>query len=145
MPMQQKLLQALIVGAYFRPPAKQVLASLPAGCQLSIMPEYDNPYDENALRVIASAGQVPDSQHEALRLSLERTGYDFEELIGPLGCGDVFLGYVAKTGGKPQLTSGLQGNVEFRQVIEASYVVQAILGFSPDGKPLVRLEWSVES
>lgn len=42
----------LIVGARFRPPAQDVLMALPAGADLILRRQPDNPYDENAVAVM---------------------------------------------------------------------------------------------
>lgn len=41
-----------IVGARFRPPAQEVLDSLPAGAKLLLRRQPDNPYDRNAVQVL---------------------------------------------------------------------------------------------
>ena len=44
--------RSLIVGAHFRPPAKGLLAALPAGSKLLARREASNAYDPNAIQVI---------------------------------------------------------------------------------------------
>ena len=55
-----------IVGAHFRPPAKAIVQVLPSGCPLQVIPEPDNPYDANALKVCVMTSDIPEDQHQAL-------------------------------------------------------------------------------
>jgi hypothetical protein len=41
-----------IVGAKFRPPAQEVLTLLPAGAELLLRRQPDNPHDGNAVQVL---------------------------------------------------------------------------------------------
>jgi hypothetical protein len=92
-------LRSLLVGAHFRPPAKLILAHLPAGTSLVLDPEPDNPYDEHAIRVLVDAGEIPESEYEALTDELPAMGEDLDELLAQPDL--IHLGYVAATGGKP--------------------------------------------
>lgn len=129
---------SLLVGMHFRPPAKQVLAVLPSGCQLLLSPEVDNPYDPNALKALVWAGEIPESVRDDLSQCLDGTGTTLEELLAseePL-----WLGYVAASGGKPLAKAGLQqGNKEFLELMASAPEHQASLAFDPAGEPLVRL------
>ncbi len=134
-------LTSLLVGAHFRPPAKQVLACLPSGASLILVPEPENPYDPGALRVeVDVASEVPESQHGLLDESLQGTGFDIRELLDSEEA--LQIGYVAKSGGKPLLKAGLTvGNAEF---LEAMFDLsgnecKATLSFGPDGSPRVML------
>ena len=132
---------SLLVGMHFRPPAKLLLAALPAGTQVELRAEPENPYDSNALAVWASPSQVPESQHEALRAEMPGSGFDWDELLAsnePLQ-----LGYVAASGGKPLAAAGLStGNVEFLEALRTpgeAGLGFARLSFGPDGSPRLTL------
>ena len=128
-------LTSLLVGAHFRPPAKLIIASLETGCQLGLRPEPDNPYDNFALAVWLNPKQIPEFMYPTLSDQLPSMGFQLEELLnGP----DVQLGYVAASGGKPLIGTGLSaGNQEFLAVISGPACGE--LGFLPDGKPTVTL------
>ncbi len=64
------ILTSLLVGDHFRPPAKLVLQHLPAGTQLQLELEDDNPYDAEAVRVYVSVLEIPQSQYSALESEL---------------------------------------------------------------------------
>ena len=71
-----------IVGAHFRPPAKQLLEVLPIGTPMLLRAEPDNPYDENAIQVLVSLSKTyPISQWAVLAAALEGTGYTPQDLI----------------------------------------------------------------
>jgi len=50
--MNKERLSAPLVGAFFRPPAAQLLSELPSGAILTIEREPDNQYDSEACRVV---------------------------------------------------------------------------------------------
>lgn len=133
-----KTLTSLLVGAHFRPPAKQVLALLPSGAPLLLVPQDDNPYDEHALQVQIWPSAVPVEMHEELETTLSGTGSSVAELLAleePLQ-----LGFVAATGGKPLAKAGLTiGNQEFRSLLAQDPSAQAKLAFGPAGEPMVTL------
>lgn len=125
----------LLVGAHFRPPAKQLIAVLPTGAALILSPEPDNPYDSKAIKVsVCPAETVPMSQFETLAESLEGTGVDLNDLMAaPL----VHLGYLPDSEGK-LCRHCLEGNAEVGRMIDGNWPeFQAILQFAPDGKPQV--------
>lgn len=132
------ILTSLLVGAHFRPPAKQVIACLPSGAPLALQPEPENPYDEHALRVLVWPREVPPAVRPELESCLEGTGTSLQELLDteePL-----FIGYVAASGGKPLVKAGLTtGNQEFGAALAADPSAQATLAFGPDGSPRVQL------
>jgi hypothetical protein len=148
----RSFLFAPLAGAYFRPPAKQVLAALPAGAKLRLEPEPDNPYDPGAVKVLVGMEEVPAEQDSELDVALAGVGTD----VGTLRAAEqeIFLGYVAKTGGKPlakaQLVALAAGSdaplVGNQDIAEAAVVagvlvseLTASLVFGPDGTPLVRV------
>lgn len=137
-------LLAPIVGAYHRPPAKQTLAVLPAGSQLELVPEPENPYDSKAIQVRVRLYEVmPIGQVGALAQALEGTGYEVNELCSA-SADALQLGYIADSDGKALAklavaTPGLSGNREVGVVLAEAPVVLATLAFAATGQPLVRV------
>lgn len=85
-----------IVGAHFRPPAKAIIAALPMGCPLTLVPEPSNPYDPNAIAVFVETGQIKSLSEEAKANLLGLAagmGHDWESLISPEAW---HLGYIPK-------------------------------------------------
>lgn len=75
-----------IVGAHFRPPAKALLACLPAGHPLYLRPEPTNEYDENAVQVLLRSDSLqPLVSEPFIRDELERQlsgqGFDLESVL----------------------------------------------------------------
>lgn len=134
-----KTLVSLLVGMHFKPPAKQVLAHLPAGAALRLEGEPENPYDPEALKVLVAFEAVPEAQLAGLEESLEGTGFTTQDLAD---LGEIWLGYVAASGGKPLAKAGLEvGNAEFNSALQGSPdEAKATLVFGPDGSPRVSLE-----
>lgn len=134
-------LTSLLVGAHFRPPASRVLQSLPSGVELSLHPEPSNAYDSHAIRVLCRTSSIPESEFEGLEQDLPSSGTD---LAGLLAQGEIWLGYIASSGGTPlrkAAEKGLQnlvGNQEFQPLLlDPEHL--ASLAFAPDGAPLVIL------
>lgn len=128
-----KSMTSLLVGSHFRPPAKIVLANLKGGTILRLEPEPENPYDEFALKVLVDGNFLISSPE--LEASLEASGHVLEDLLEQ----EIFLGFVAATGGKPlRENPEWKGNRDFLEWgIEGKV---ASLGFDGSGKALVRLE-----
>lgn len=82
-----------IVGTFFRPAGKIILQELASGASLELVPEPDNPYDANAVRVMVKASFLPAIGTPGLQTALEGYGLDPEEVLTR----DFFLGYIAKT------------------------------------------------
>ena len=133
-----------LVGAYFRPPASRVLAHLPAGAQLFLIPEPDNPYDDKAIKVCVWLCQaVPDHQIAQLTAELDALGFDYQELATRAEL--LQLGYLADSDGKLcNRAEGRQpGNREAAQLAAATGLPPngpwpAKLTFATNGKPLVQ-------
>lgn len=131
-------LVSLLVGDHFRPPAKLILAHLPIGAPLRLDPEDTNPYDEEAVKIMFDPWQIPESQFEALDSELPAMGFTLEQVMSG---GDLQLGYIPKSGGKPLLQAqkeepGLVGNHEVREaMLDSGHRAQ--LTFGPDGKARV--------
>jgi hypothetical protein len=67
-----------IVGAHYRPPAKALLQSLPAGTPLEVRPEPSNEFDPNAQAIWLKSDAIPPAlRHEASALALAAVGYGF--------------------------------------------------------------------
>lgn len=131
-------LTSLLVGMHFHPPAKLLLASLPAGASLQLQREPDNPYDENAISVWLSPGEIPESQHSKLDEELGGFGFDLAEILQGEA---LMLGHVAATGGKPLKGTSYAGNLEVLELLGERGLdqLEVKLGFSPEGKPLLHI------
>jgi len=132
-------LQVPLVGAHFRPPAKQVIAHLPSEARLVLRPEPENPYDAKAIKVFGLMSEVPETMLDDLNLALDGTGHELADLLDQK---EVWLGYIGDSDGKLCKGQGLPGN---REVAEMAHAVigeawtEAVgrLSFLPDGKPAV--------
>lgn len=82
-----------IVGAHFRPPAKTIIQSLPAGYTLELRPEPSNPYDPNAVAVWFDASHLSPDAKEELEATLPANGGNLEDLLSQRFWQ---LGYLAK-------------------------------------------------
>lgn len=134
-------LTTLLVGSHFRPPAKVILENIPAGTPLSFEPEPENPYDSAAVKVLLTPTDIPERCHERLGAAMEGFGADLAEVLeGP----PVFLGYVAKSGGKPLQGTDYVGNQEIGTALadfgETWTDLTGTLGFSPTGAPTVEIK-----
>lgn len=131
----------LITGQFFRPPAKQVLAVLGAGVELTLVPEPDNPYDPQAIKVMFEPrGGIAESAFAILDSELLNCGMTLEMLMSG---GPIQLGYLAASAGKPLAKARsagepLSGNGD---VFEAALAgtARANLAFAPDGGPRARV------
>lgn len=139
------ILTSILVGAFHRPPAKQVLECLPTGQPLLLIPEPENPYDGEALRVMVEPLAIPPELHDMLRAKLDGTGTELEDLL--MQPDPLQLGFVAASGGRPLAKAReaspmpLVGNGEFNIASSAHPEATAKLAFSSDGKALVMLSW----
>lgn len=127
-----------IVGAHFRPPAKQLLEVLPIGTPMLLRAEPDNPYDENAIQVLVSLSKTyPISQWAVLAAALEGTGYTPQDLIDrEANEGPLHIGYIPRTGAKT--AQGGPGNIEVAQFL-TEFPYEASFGFAAEGYPTVKL------
>lgn len=129
-----------LVGGHFRPPAKQLIAASPTGLPLAIQPEPENPYDEDAVKVMLDPQDIPVSQHESLEETLPLAGYDLYQVLSG---GPVQVGYIAKSGGKPlvklnEAHGGIyRGNREALEALVEGGRIRSSLRFGPSGEPLV--------
>ena len=139
---QPSQVSAQIVGIHFRPPAKQVLAHLPAGARLWLVPEPDNPYDAKAIKVMVSPKAIPESEHASLEFEMEGTGFF---LVDVLEESRIWLGYVADSDGKACRAAAAPGNREIGElafgILGEAWQAGApgTLTFDPAGKPCVSI------
>lgn len=123
-----------LVGMHFRPPAAQVLAALPLETEVALLPEPDNEYDSNAIRVVVNMAKFPENKILILEAMLTGTGFTAQELIND---GPFMLGYLAATGGKP--ARGGPGNKEALDFMSGGPII-ARTSAAPEGHPTVVLE-----
>lgn len=143
-----------IVGAHFRPPAKALLACLPAGHQLWLRPELTNEYDQNAVQVLLRS--------DSLRLLCEEKFFE-DELIQQLAGQGFDLDTIAAQeewhlGYLPRAAKGNQAleawNIQVQQAIHAAcgrehehdmlidgLQVACLLCFDIAGKPACVIPW----
>jgi hypothetical protein len=141
-------LVTLIVGAHFRPPAKQLLAHLPTGAELKLIPDDSNEYDALAVKVQVDPQLVPASQWNQLDAELLETGNTVEQV---LSAGPVQLGFVPAQAGKPlekarALEPHLAGNAQVRELLgleqSGQGVIRTQLAFGPDGSPRAEITFT---
>jgi hypothetical protein len=123
----------LLVGAHFRPPAKAIIAALPVGTELTLEREPDNPYDPNAVKVLAWAKDIPKSQWEILDFAVMGYGFSLDDILSATS--PWHLGYIAAKA--PKGTS--QAGLSFAEEIAPSGAAHGTLDFTPNGQPLVRI------
>lgn len=138
-------LTSLLVGAFHRPPAKQVIAVLPAGCPLILEEDFGNPWDEgNAIKVLVAPSAIPESQHQILALTLMGTGTEIDELLAGA---PIQLGFVAAAKNKSLVATSYVSNLAFGEALGGEANLEnwnsapiGKLGFTPEGKPTVSLD-----
>lgn len=113
---------APLVGMHFRPPAKAILAVLPADCPLTLYPEPTNEYDPNAIMVHVKSADIPASADEDLQAGAAGFGYDTTMIREREAW---HLGYIAR---------------HFAETIKLQGPTPAKLSFTPEGKPQVTFE-----
>ncbi len=126
-----------LVGAHFRPPAKQILAHLPGGTPLILWPEPTNPYDHKAIKVLCQLqSTLPILQYPLLETALEGTGFDLMELLRSPDL--IHLGYLPNSNGK---LGAEGGNAEAAALAADNNLevcdLQATLHFNLEDKPMV--------
>ena len=115
---------SLLVGAHFRPPAKSLLTFLASGQILRLEPEPENPYDENAIKVILDTQDLDFTKlnYDSANEALASQGFTLDDILAEPSW---HLGYVARDGNKDLVkvsaATGLTlvGNSAFSQVTEA--------------------------
>ena len=119
-----------IVGAHFRPPAKAILAVLPAGTELRVVQEPENPYDTRAIAVYCSGAAIPQVFHQELEVQAQGYGFDLATILAS----DWHLGYIAAKAPK-----GYEGKLA-GELFDRVSGAKAKLGFLPNGNPAVIVE-----
>lgn len=118
---------ASIRGMHFRPPAKSILAALPANHPILLQPEPDNPYDQNAIKVLVDLDELPESSHAALLVA----DVDIPAIRETQGA-YFHLGYIAKEIAQEWIAGWKDCDIDT--------MVQATLAFDLSGKPLAKLQ-----
>lgn len=117
-----------VVGAHFRPPAKAIIDSLPAGHELKLIAEPDNQFDPQAIKVevtTESIKKLPPNVLGLMRTLCEQFGHDLDGLLEDYPA--IHVGYIPRAMTHevhPKLTNGLG---------------EATLGFTSTGRPAVVL------
>lgn len=130
----------LLAGAYFRPPAKSIIANCPAGTELKLERDEFNPYDEMAIAVYIEGSVIPASRHETLESELEGIGFTLEEVVSQ----SHHVGFIAASGGKPLLKAQqssdlpLIGNAEICEIL-SEIGHKGFLCFDSAGNVLVEI------
>ena len=143
-----------LVGAHFRPPAKALLAVLPAGHPLFLRPEPTNEYDSNAVQVVLLTTSLASFLEEEffqdqLAGELLGQGFDIETV---LEAPEWHLGYLPRAAkGNKALE---EWNVQVQQAIHTvcgrehpddmpieGATVVCSLSFDSAGKPTVIIPW----
>lgn len=140
------ILHIPLVGLSFYPAAKYLIDFLPTGCELVLIPEPHNPYDEKAVKVLVNIKtSLPASQYEPADVAIAGTGRDIETLLH--SDESFMLGHLADSDGKPLAklqASGMAivGNREAAELAEACGGwdnVRASLTAMPSGAAQVTL------
>jgi hypothetical protein len=127
-----------LVGAHFRPPASTLLAHLPAGSPVELIPEPENPYDASAVGVWISGADIPES--DSLRDALPASGHD----LGELRAGErLQLGYLCSAANTRQLAKCPAGEVWKSNAEPIEVEAGGKLLFSSTGQALVSVSTSV--
>lgn len=144
-----------LVGAHFRPPAKALLACLPAGHPLLLRPEPTNEYDDNAVQVVLRTPSLDSlltnaAFAEELEQQLAGQGFDLAQVRE---ADEWHLGYLPRAAkGNPKLE---EWNVQIQRAVhevcaaaetdpgvsEDPATVPAQLSFDSTGKPAVIIPW----
>ena len=119
-----KTLTTPVVGMHFHPPAKGLLTVARAGSTLRIVPEPENPYDANALRVEIASKNF-DDRH---MLEAAVAGYG-ESADGINNVEWWHLGYV------PRQQAELYAAQIVALLTPTMPALDAVLGFSASGAP----------
>jgi len=109
-------MRAILVGSHFVPPAKVVLSTMKAGTEVELEAEPDNPYDENAIKVLVDVENLNVFSLQEKEEELSASGSSVEELMT---MDRIPLGHIAASGGKPlqkalKVLPGLVGTNEVR-------------------------------
>lgn len=123
----------VIKGAYFRPPAKALLDSLPVGASLTLMHEPGGPDvghdDPTAIAVWLASATLGEASRERLRTSLGEFGSSLEDVLDQEWH---HCGYIPKEMAAQLMANGFP---------EAPAEVPAEFSVSARGAPMVRFEF----
>jgi len=128
-----KISSAPLVGAHFRPPAKAILQHLPAGAELRLEREPENPYDASAIKVIVRSALIPESQYAELEIAVQGHGLSLDEVLSQ---SEHHLGYIAAKSGESKALA---------PELDRGTMPKASLGFDMKGNPSVILAWEPAS
>lgn len=135
-------IQTNLVGAHFRPPAKALLAVLPAGHPLWLRPEPTNEYDGNAVRVVLRTDSLPTDEflQDELETQLAGQGYDLQTIHE---ADEWHLGYLPRAAkGNVELEQwNMQVQLAIHEVAHGEAVVPCTLSFDSSGKPTLIIPW----
>jgi hypothetical protein len=107
-----------LVGNGFRLSGRLILPTLSEGTPLILEPEPDNPYDEDAIKVLVDM-------------------YGSQYAVDPQEHLLIHLGYIPRSGGRYDTLQF--GNRSVLMLLNSPDEWEASLTFSPQGNPLVRL------
>lgn len=144
-----------LVGAHFRPPAKALLACLPAGHPLALRPEPTNEYDANAVQVVLRTSTLAPLCKEAffadeVNNQLTAQGFDLESVLDEP---EWHLGYLPRAAkGNAKLEEwnvGVQQAIhEVARIDDTDKIptgelatIAATLSFDASGKPAIIIPW----
>lgn len=132
---KEKAMKLLLVGSHFHPPAKALLEhAIPAGTEVSLVPEPDNPYDPLAVMVLVAKESLrPPEWFDEILAGFGWSEDDLPEMIK--------LGHIAASDGKPlakaqAMVEGLGGN----RALALGVVHTGRLEFNGDGLTVVMVE-----
>jgi hypothetical protein len=122
-----------IVGMHFRPPAKALTDSLPAGIALFAKREPENEYDPNAIRVLVKSSEIMGISDPtgAITAKLSSALADYGFSLSDIADAECWhLGYIPK-----EIAKVIAPRLE----IEVEY--EGTLTLSPIGKPMIEVEF----
>lgn len=120
-----------IVGAYHRPPARILIASLPIGTPLFLLAEPDNQYDPNAIQVFLESQNIPAASHAELERELPNAGFSLDTVIAQ---DQWHLGYIPKE---------FAAQLRATDTVVPNVPVDVTFSTAPNGAPRVRFTESV--
>jgi hypothetical protein len=134
-PQEEEMIKLPIVGARFRPPAEDVLRLLPAGTELILRRQPENPHDGNAVQVL-----LPGSHdlEEIWKIIQSELGEDFND--------DLHLGFIPRADQKlpmdaARLAPLMDANADASD--ERGFFaidIKGTLTFGPTGNPMIAFE-----
>ena len=130
-------MKSYIVGAYFRPPAQQVLGALPSGHPLVLVPEPDNEFDPHALRVMLDTDGLSPDTRDNVSHALEGTGHDLAELDTLMHVGYCAAARNKMLAGRADMSSNQQ---LIEALADADVPWRGTLMFDTSGHPQIVVE-----